>query len=64
MMSFHPSGFTHGPHPKALGSMLTAKKPATDEYAVMIDTRDALDVCPAAQPVEWAGYVDSWKAAE
>ena len=40
MMTFHPSGFTHGPHPKALESMLEQKKPATDEVAVMIDARD------------------------
>jgi len=61
MLTFHPSGFTHGPHPKALQSMLTPKKPATDEYAVMIDAHDALDIGPAASAVEWAGYVDSWK---
>jgi homogentisate 1,2-dioxygenase len=35
MLTFHPSGFTHGPHPKALKSMLVQAKPATDEYAVM-----------------------------
>ena len=61
MMSLHPCGFTHGPHPKALANMLTQKKPGTDEYAVMIDTRDALEVMPAAAAVEWTGYVDSWK---
>ena len=26
MMTFHPSGFTHGPHPKALKSMLVQKQ--------------------------------------
>ena len=62
MMTFHPSGFTHGPHPKALNNMLEQKKPATDEYAVMIDTRDPLDVGEGASTVEFAGYVDSWKA--
>lgn len=61
MMTLHPSGFTHGPHPKALRNMLNQTKPATDEYAVMIDTRDALEVTDAARQVEWAGYVDSWK---
>src|SRR5689334_6152065 len=60
MMTLHPSGFTHGPHPKALQSMLTAKKPATDEVAVMIDARDALDIAPGAESVEWTGYVNSW----
>jgi homogentisate 1,2-dioxygenase len=61
MMTFHPSGFTHGPHPKALKKMFVQDKPATDEYAVMIDTRDPLDVGPGAEAVEWAGYVDSWR---
>jgi homogentisate 1,2-dioxygenase len=63
MVTLHPCGFTHGPHPKALANMLTQKKPATDEYAVMIDTRDALEVTEAAAAVEWTGYVDSWKPA-
>ena len=61
MLTFHPSGFTHGPHPKALKSMLVQPKAATDEYAVMIDTRDPLDVGEAAGAVENAAYVDSWK---
>ena len=61
MMTLHPCGFTHGPHPKALKNMLVQSKPATDEYAVMIDARDALEITAAAQEVEWAGYVDSWK---
>jgi homogentisate 1,2-dioxygenase len=63
MMTLHPAGFTHGPHPKALANIATQAKAATDEYAVMIDTRDALDIAPAAASVEWAGYVDSWKGA-
>lgn len=61
MMTFHPAGFTHGPHPKALKNMLTQSKPATDEYAVMIDTRDPLDVKEGGSRVEWDGYADSWK---
>jgi homogentisate 1,2-dioxygenase len=61
MMTFHPSGFTHGPHPKALTKMLKQDKPMTDEYAVMIDTRDPLDVGEQASAVENAAYVDSWK---
>ena len=61
MMTFHPSGFTHGPHPKALKNMLVQTKPATDEYAVMIDTRDPLEIGEGAAAVENAAYVDSWK---
>ncbi len=64
MVTLHPSGFTHGPHPKALSRMLVQSKPATDEYAVMVDTRDALEIAPAAAKVEWAGYVDSWKGGK
>ena len=63
MMTLHPAGFTHGPHPKALKNMLKQPKPATDEIAVMVDARDALEIGAAAKSVEWAGYVDSWKGA-
>jgi homogentisate 1,2-dioxygenase len=62
MMTFHPAGFTHGPHPKALKNMLKQSKPATNEYAVMIDTRDPLEVDAGATSVENADYVNSWKA--
>ncbi|MDX9997255.1 MAG: homogentisate 1,2-dioxygenase [Phenylobacterium sp.] len=62
MMTFHPSGFTHGPHPKALKNMLSQPKPATDEYAVMIDTRDPLEVGEAAAAVENPDYVNSWRS--
>jgi homogentisate 1,2-dioxygenase len=61
MMTFHPSGFTHGPHPKALKNMLVQTKEATDEIAVMIDTRDPLEVGEDAAAVENTAYVDSWK---
>ena len=61
MATLHPGGFTHGPHPKALAAGAKHARQATDEVAVMIDARDALDVCEAAGKVEWSGYVDSWK---
>jgi len=64
MVTFHPCGFTHGPHPKALAGMLKPKRAATDEYAVMLDARDALEVGPLAAGVEFAGYVDSWRGAD
>ena len=63
MMTFHPSGFTHGPHPKALESMMAQKSPMADEYAVMIDARDALDVEHAAATIEATDYADSWMIA-
>jgi homogentisate 1,2-dioxygenase len=61
MVTYHPAGFTHGPHPKALERMLVQSKPATDEVAVMLDCRDPLEIGAAACAVEWSGYVDSWK---
>ncbi len=63
MMTLHPAGFPHGPHPKALENAFKPKAAATDEVAVMIDTRDPLDISPDAEAVEWPGYVDSWGAA-
>jgi homogentisate 1,2-dioxygenase len=64
MMTFHPSGFTHGPHPKALSRRLIQPKAQTDEYAVMVDARDPLDVGAGAAKVENTAYVDSWKSPE
>lgn len=63
MITFHPGGFTHGPHPKALKAGLAGAKKETDEVAVMVDARDALTVEPPAEAVEWPGYVNSWKEA-
>jgi homogentisate 1,2-dioxygenase len=62
MVTLHPCGHTHGPHPKALSRMFEQSKPGTDEYAVMIDTRDALEIGPLPDGVEFHGYVDSWKS--
>lgn len=62
MLTFHPCGFAHGPHPKALEKSLTAPPTFIDEVAVMVDTRRALTVSPAAEQVEVAAYVDSWKS--
>lgn len=62
MLTLHPAGFTHGPHPKALAGAVKPARTMTDEVAVMIDTRDALDVGEAAAAHEDTGYVDSWKS--
>jgi homogentisate 1,2-dioxygenase len=63
MLTLHPCGFPHGPHPKALALALqSAGGQILDEVAVMVDTRDALEVGPLPPGVEWPGYVDSWKA--
>jgi homogentisate 1,2-dioxygenase len=61
MITLHPCGFTHGPHPKAFAIGARAERKATDEVAVMIDARDALEVMALPEGVEAPGYVDSWK---
>ncbi len=63
MVTFHPSGFTHGPHPKAYHAATKGGKTETDEVAVMIDTRDALELGEVAQQIELPEYVYSWATA-
>jgi len=64
MVTFHPAGFTHGPHPKAFAAGAKFERKETDEVAVMIDTRDPLDSAPEAEHVEDKSYVDSWRGAK
>jgi len=59
-VTLHPRGLSHGPHPKALARSLTAPRTETDEVAVMIDTRDALEVTAEAAGVEVPNYALSW----
>ncbi|MDG1286598.1 MAG: homogentisate 1,2-dioxygenase [Rickettsiales bacterium] len=69
MLSFHPCGFPHGPHPKAFNIAAEADKTRKmtdppkmlEEVAVMIDTRDAVELDDGIADTEWKGYVDSWK---
>jgi homogentisate 1,2-dioxygenase len=60
MVTWHPNGFTHGPHPKAFAGAQRAPKTMTDEVAVMIDARDPLEIDPAAAATEVATYAESW----
>jgi homogentisate 1,2-dioxygenase len=63
MVTFHPAGFTHGPHPKAFAAGAKSERKETDEVAVMIDARQPLDPAPEAEAVEDSAYVDSWRGA-
>jgi homogentisate 1,2-dioxygenase len=58
MMSFHPAGFPHGPHPKAFDKI--TGKTQTDEYAVMVDTRWPLKRDNAVDSIELKDYWKSW----
>lgn len=59
MMSLHPMGFPHGPHPKAMKSVST--KTETNEIAVMVDSRWPLEIDPSLLDVEFKDYWKSWK---
>ena len=58
MLTLHPLGIHHGPQPKAIGR--TGNVTHTDEIAVMLDTKNTLDVAPAADGVENVDYWKSW----
>jgi homogentisate 1,2-dioxygenase len=64
MMTLHPAGLTHGPHPKALQTGLNAQRKETDEVAVMVDTRDPLEITPDAEAIEQKEYVNSWSGGD
>lgn len=58
MMSFHPAGFPHGPHPKAIKNI--GGKTHTDEFAVMVDTWNHLHVDDLMTNTEVVTYWKSW----
>ncbi|MFZ3231247.1 MAG: homogentisate 1,2-dioxygenase [Pseudobdellovibrio sp.] len=58
MMTYHPAGFPHGPHPKAFANQ--NKKTFTDEVAVMIDTVNPLEIDPYFENLEIKSYWQSW----
>ncbi len=59
MMSFHPAGFPHGPHPKAFEKVKGMD--FTNEYAVMIDARNPLQRDPTLDGIELQDYWKSWQ---
>lgn len=61
MITLHPRGIPHGPHPKALAAAEHKHHRMINEVAVMIDTAIALDISAPAKAIEWPDYVDSWK---
>ncbi|USD23086.1 homogentisate 1,2-dioxygenase [Microbulbifer variabilis] len=64
MLTLHPMGFTHGPHPKAFATGVKHARKATDEVAVMIDSRTPWDILPDAEAIEFEDYVNSWKTPQ
>jgi homogentisate 1,2-dioxygenase len=58
MITLHPGGIPHGPHPGAVQRSLGARE--TKELAVMVDTFHPLMLTVAALEIENPGYTMSW----
>jgi homogentisate 1,2-dioxygenase len=58
MITLHPAGIPHGPHPGAVEKSIGTKE--TKELAVMIDTFHPLQLTKQAVEIENPGYTMSW----
>jgi len=58
MMTLHPGGIPHGPHPGAVEKSIGQKE--TGELAVMVDTFRPLQLTEAALGIEDKDYIMSW----
>lgn len=58
MITLHPAGIPHGPHPGTVEKSLGAKE--TRELAVMVDTFHPLQLTDTALSLENEGYTTSW----
>lgn len=58
MITLHPGGIPHGPHPGAVQKSIGAKQ--TNELAVMVDTFHPLQLTTEALKIENPNYTMSW----
>jgi homogentisate 1,2-dioxygenase len=58
MITLHPAGIPHGPHPGTVKKSIGAKE--TKELAVMVDTFHPLMITKQAIEIENPGYTESW----
>jgi homogentisate 1,2-dioxygenase len=58
MITLHPAGIPHGPHPGTVEKSLGAKE--TKELAVMLDSFHPLMLTRAALEIENKDYINSW----
>lgn len=58
MITLHPAGIPHGPHPGAMERSIGEK--ATEELAVMVDTFKPLKLTKEALAIDAGGYHTSW----
>jgi homogentisate 1,2-dioxygenase len=61
MMGFNPSGFAHGPQPKAFSIGAKRARAETDEVVLYVDSRDAMQMAELPEGVEVPNYIDSWR---
>jgi homogentisate 1,2-dioxygenase len=61
MITLHPAGIPHGPHPGTVEKSLGARE--TKELAVMVDTFHPLQLTDTALFIENPGYTTSWNEA-
>ncbi|HTW88078.1 MAG TPA: homogentisate 1,2-dioxygenase [Candidatus Binataceae bacterium] len=61
MVGFNPSGFAHGPQPKAFAIGAKRARNETDEVVLYVDARDAMEVAELPEGVEVPNYIDSWR---
>jgi homogentisate 1,2-dioxygenase len=60
MITLHPAGIPHGPHPGTVEKSLGVRE--TKELAVMVDTFHPLQLTDTALTLEIPGYTTSWNA--
>jgi homogentisate 1,2-dioxygenase len=58
MITLHPAGIPHGPHPGSVEKSIGAKE--TKELAVMVDTFHPLMLTEDALSIENENYTMSW----
>lgn len=61
-ITYHPMGFTHGPHPGALTRMFDPLLTESVGYAVMLDARDPIEVSTLSSDCEIKDYANSWQS--
>ncbi len=59
MVTWHPYGVHHGPHPGAHEHQF--EKEFLEEYAVMVDTRNPLQLTEEGRNIEWLEYWKTWQ---
>nr|MDQ6945185.1 homogentisate 1,2-dioxygenase [Actinomycetota bacterium] len=60
-VTLHPAGFAHGPQPGSIEASLG--QAGTEEWAVMVDSFQPLQLGPAARAAEDTGYAWSWNTS-